>query len=358
MKRLIAPLSAIQGQDAPVRTLIALCQRGGAIPPLLLHGPEGVGKRTAVLAFAAALVCRKPDGADACGACVPCRRVADAAAVTELREGATAQDSPLVYPDIGFVSLPRGKTRISILQARDIALSLASRPFELSRRIYIVDPADMLNLAAANALLKVLEEPPPYGVLALVTTAPWSLPMTVRSRLTAVRFRPLPQATVEQILLAHGVAPEEGALRAAHSSGSLARAMSVDPEAEQKLIAAWVAVLERLAQGVRPAELAAAASADLASDADAAMAALDLLLTVLRDVAAGRAPAAPILLDREQVERLAPAAERLTGPFLDRARLVDRLRREIVIFNRNPRLAVEGAVLALAGVLRPQDLPA
>ncbi len=358
MKRRIEPLSAIQGQDAAIQALLALHRRGGPIPPLLLHGPDGVGKRTAALAFAAALVCRKPRGADACGACAPCRRVADASLVTDLREGATAQDSPLVYPDIGFVSVPRQKTRISVLQARDIALSLAARPFELARRIYIVEPADKLNPASANALLKVLEEPPSYGVLILVTAAPWSLPLTVRSRLTAVRFRPLPQATVEQLLLARGLAPDEAALRAAHAAGRLSRATNVDPEEERKLVAAWTGVLLRLAQGARAAELAAAAGAELGADPESAIAALDLLLTVLRDAAAGRAALAPVLLDESQADELAPLAEKWVGRLHDRPRLVDRLRREVEIFNRNPRLAIEGAVLAVAGVLRSEDFPA
>ncbi|MBP7147940.1 MAG: hypothetical protein KBD01_10375 [Acidobacteria bacterium] len=353
MSRLIAPLSAIEGQPAAVATLQALARREGPVPPLLLHGPDGVGKRSAALAFAGALVCRGPDGTDACGRCAGCARVADAPAVTELREGASGADAPRTYPDVGLIGIPSGKTRLSVLQARDIALSMSVRPFELSRRIYIVDPADALTVGAANALLKVLEEPPPFGVLVLVTASPAALPVTVRSRLTAVRFRPLPADVIERLLLARGTAAEEAAARAARARGSVARALALDPEAEAARIEAWTRVLGLLAER-GPAGAAGAAvlaGESLAGSADEAGAALDLLLALLGEIVAAREGAAPSLLAPDAAARLAPAAGRLLGPALDRALLVEQLRREIVLINRNPRLAVEGAVLALAGLL-------
>lgn len=352
-------LSALLGQDVPVESLAGLVHAGGPVPPLLLHGPAGVGKRTAALAFAAALVCRNLDGADACGACAGCRRVAAAEAVTALREGSTAQDSPMVYPDVGYVSVPKGKTRLSIVQVRDIVQSMASSPYELGRRIYVVDPADRLNAAAANALLKVLEEPPSYGVLMLVTSAPWSLPITVRSRLRPVAFRPLPPALVERILTQNGLAGEsDAAARAAVARGSVARAVEADPAGENEVLETWVRALERLGSNYRASEIAAALSEELAPSADAAAAALDVLLSVLRDVAADREGAPALVLDEARLARLRPRAGFLLGAGGERPALVDRLRRELVVFNRNPRLSVEGAVLCIAGLLRRSDLPA
>ncbi len=316
----LLPLSAVVGQPDATAALAAIVRDGGAAPPLLLHGPEGVGKRTAALAYAAALVCRRRGAAtDACGACPACRRVADADAVTTLREGSTSADSALVYPDAGYVSLPKGKSRISILQARDLVLTLGSSPYELARRVYVVDPADRMNAAAANALLKILEEPPAYGALVLVTSAPWSLPITVRSRLRPIRFRPLPREEVERLLVVRGMDPAEAAARAARAGGSLARATEDDPEAERRLVAAWVRVLEGVGAGShRPAEIAAATSEDLASDAEAALRALDRLVAVLRDVAALQAGAPPALLEPDDAARLAPFAERLLGPEQER----------------------------------------
>ena len=83
-----------------------------------------------------------------------------------------------------------------------------------------------------------------------------------------------------------------------------------------------------------------------------------MLLAVLRDLAAVADGAASVLLEPDQLARLGTAAPRLLGVNHDRPVLVDRLRRELVVFNRNPRLTVEGAVLAVAGALRAGDLPA
>jgi len=355
MEPVFAPLSAIVGQDAAVAALAALVDRGGPVPPLLLHGPDGVGKRSAAIAFAAALVCRQPRGADACGVCPHCRRFADLEATTAMREGSTNADSTTVYPDVGLVGTPKGKTRISVLQARDVIASMGVRPYELERRIYIVDPADKMNPAAANALLKLLEEPPSYGVIVLVTAAPWSLPITVRSRLRQIRFRPLGDADLARLLAARGVAPAEAAARVAQARGSIARALDGDPKKERERIEKWTAILERF-DACLPAELAAAASEEFGKKPDLAASELDLLTELLADLAAVAEGAPPRLLDAEQAARLAPLADRLLGPLRERPRLVDRLRRELTIFNRNPRLTIEGAVLALAGRLRPRDL--
>ena len=350
------PLSGLLGQEPAVEALTALAVRalaGDAVPPLLLFGPDGVGKRTAALAFASTLACLRRSGTDACGRCGPCRRIAEAEAITVLREGATAQDAPRAYPDSGLVSIPKGKTRISVLQARDIAQSLSLQPFELSRRIYVVDPADALTPGAANALLKSLEEPPPYGVLVLVTAAPWALPITVRSRLRAVRFRPLPQETVRRLLEAEGLEPAEAETRARRAAGSLARARALDLEGEAGRLEAWVQILERLGARAPAPPLAVLAGETFGGSAAEALEGLAALLAVLRDVAAAHAGAAPRTLSPAAAARLAPAATALLGPALDRADAVESLRREIVSINRNPRLGVEGAVLALAGALRP-----
>lgn len=356
----IVPLSGVLGQQPAVALLRSLAERGDAVPPLLFFGPEGVGKRTAALAFAGALACPRREGTDACGRCGPCQRLAEAEAVTALREGSTAQDTPRSYPDSGLVSIPKGKARISVLQARDIAQSLALQPFELPRRIYIVDPADAMTVAAANALLKVLEEPPPYGVLILVTAAPWALPITVRSRMRAVRFMPLAEQTVARLLVREGFeAGEDGdaAHRARRSGGSLARARALDAGQEEQRLEAWLQILGELAERRSPAPLAVLAGEAFGGSAEQAREALEVLLAILRDLAAVHAGGTPRTIEPPLAERLAPLAPRLLGPALDRAESIERLRHELVTIHRNPRLAVEGAVLTLAPFPSPAPLP-
>lgn len=263
----------------------------------------------------------------------------------------------MTYPDAGLVSVPSGKTRLLVVQARDIALSMSLQPYELPRRIYIVDPADSLTAAAANALLKVLEEPPEFGVLLLVTAAPWALPVTVRSRLLPIRFRPLPEEIVIQILIEEGSDPGEARRRASKAQGSLARARSADPQAEEERLAAWEKILQGLATPGEAGPAAVLAGETFGSSAEEAQGALELLLALLRDGVAWAENAPPRTLENGKAEALSQRLTALLGPALDRAGLVERLRRDITIFNRNPRLAVEGAVLALAGTLYPAQLP-
>jgi DNA polymerase-3 subunit delta' len=349
----ILPLSGVLGQPSAVALLRSLAERSDPVPPMLFYGPEGIGKRTAALAFAGALACPRREGTDACGRCGPCQRLAEAEAVTALREGSTAQEAPRSYPDSGLVSIPRGKTRISVLQARDIAQSLSLQPFELPRRIYIVDPADAMTLAAANALLKVLEEPPPYGVLILVTSAPWALPVTVRSRLRAVRFGPLGEETVARLLTEEGLDSRDAAQRARRSGGSLAQARRLDIEEQEKRLEAWLQIVEKLAERRPAGPLAVLAGEAFGGSTEQAIEGLEALLAILRDLAAAHTGSAPRTIDPAAAARLSPSTPRLLGPALDRADSIERLRHELTSIHRNPRLAVEGAVLALSPLVRP-----
>jgi DNA polymerase-3 subunit delta' len=352
----IAPLDALRGQPAAVMALGRLALGESSIPPLLLHGPRGAGKRTAALAFAAELVCAKRGSAGPCGRCGPCSRIAQSEAITAIRASSSGEDTPRPYPDAGLVSIAGRRTRITVLQARDIALSLATRPFELPFRIYIVDPADQMTNAAANALLKTLEEPPPYAVLILVTTAPWKLPATVRSRLRAIRFGPLLPADIAAILAGSGVDHDEAARRARFARGDLTRARELDPEQESRRVERWVEILAGLENPRRAPALAVLAGDQLAGDREQARGALVMLLELLRDLAVVSRGGTPEILDERQLDRLAPHATRLVGRWMDGPRMVDTLERELQVFNRNPRLATEGAVLALAGQLDRSEL--
>lgn len=333
------PLARLRGQRRARSRLEALAASGGPVPPLLFAGPEGVGKRTAALGFAAALVCLSPDGGEPCGACSACRRIGEADHVTALRADAPATAPPRVYPDAGLVSVPPRRTRISVLQARDIALSLSQHPFELSRRIYIVDPAERMTPAGLNALLKTLEEPPDFGVLILVTTVPAALPITVRSRLQLVRFGPLEHEDLIEVLDAKGLPREEAVARARVAEGSPGRALAADLDRLQQTASVWERALLRLDRGEPPGAVAIEAAQHLGGSAEEAEAALRFLLGMLRDAL------------REPESALGRTAARLAGPLLRPIDTVERLRYELVAINRNPRLAVEGAVLALAGRL-------
>jgi DNA polymerase-3 subunit delta' len=154
-----------------------LATRSRPAQALLLAGPRGVGKSELALAWAQALLCESPlaDGA-ACGQCPACHWFETGS-----------------HPDFRLLSLQEktgkeGETRmataIEVEQAREAVDFVQLSTYRAGFRAVLVDPADSLNLAAANALLKVLEEPPLNTVFVLVSDQPRRLLPTIRSRCT------------------------------------------------------------------------------------------------------------------------------------------------------------------------------
>lgn len=148
-------------------------RRAGHLPhALLLSGPDGVGKKFFAHALVHSLLCGAPrdDGA-ACGKCVAC---------TLLRAGN--------HPDIVFVAPEEDKTTISIDQIRELRDGVTLCSHAGGFKVVVIHPADRMTVAAANALLKTLEEPSGRAVLMLVTSRVSSLLATVRSRCQRLDF--------------------------------------------------------------------------------------------------------------------------------------------------------------------------
>jgi len=137
---------------------------------LLLAGPAGLGKRAFLERLQRGLLCGQPINGDACGQCRACN----------LLEAGTHPDRI----DVRFELNTSGKLRKEIIvnQIRDLSARLAMASQLGGWQVASIDPADSMNAAAANALLKTLEEPTPASVLVLVADAPWRLTATIRSR--------------------------------------------------------------------------------------------------------------------------------------------------------------------------------
>lgn len=207
------------------------------------EGPPGVGKTTAALAFAQGLVCT--ENTLGCGECSACHR-----AVTIATEAPTV---PL-HPDVLFVGrgiYPQSvvhaseATGISVEQIRRIVLGrLGFPPHEARSLVIVIHDADELTMSAANALLKTLEEPPPRTHFVLLTSRPARLLDTIRSRTLAVRFAPLPESVVREILTSEGLSPDV----APAARGSLERARHLanleEFDAREEFIAKAEAALE------------------------------------------------------------------------------------------------------------------
>lgn len=197
-------LADILGQTLAV-TALRQALTGEASHAYLFTGPPGVGKSAAALAFAAGLACR--DGG--CSVCDTCRRV---------REG--------LHPDVELV-LPEGAF-ITIEQIREINREVALKPFEAAVRVYVVLDAHTMNVTAANAFLKTLEEPPGHAHFILVTHSPETLPQTVVSRCQRVPFERVPAAMLaEHLHTAHGVGEVDALAFARVAQGSVVRAVEL-----------------------------------------------------------------------------------------------------------------------------------
>ncbi len=210
-------------------TLAELLQRhrDGRLPhALLLAGPAGIGRRRFAEALAAALLCLEPaaDGTS-CGRCPACR----------LREAGT-------HPDLLHLG-PEDSQVIRIDQIRDLIGQLALSRHQAAWRVVILDPADALNIAAANALLKTLEEPPPRTLMILLAMRPARLPATIRSRCQLLRMPlPSPQEAVAW-LQTQGVEAPEAALQLAGGAPLIARELDADLlRRHAELFRQWVAL--------------------------------------------------------------------------------------------------------------------
>lgn len=133
---------------------------------LLLAGPEGIGKSRFAHAFGASILCEAPRDTLPCGQCQSCR---------------WCQESQ--HPDVKELQCFEGKRQIGIDQVREVQGFAAQRAHrEGGRKIVFVSPAEAMNVNAANALLKTLEEPAPDTLLILISHAPSRLLATIRSR--------------------------------------------------------------------------------------------------------------------------------------------------------------------------------
>lgn len=248
-------LKNIIGQERGLRILLGTLRRGRVPSAMLISGDGGIGKKLAALNYAKAVNCLQPVGGDCCDVCISCRKI-DAG----------------IHPDVALL-LPEGE-EIKIEVIRKLEETLFLKPYEGRKKVAIIDDADLMNINAANAFLKTLEEPPAESLIVLVASNPDSLPDTITSRCTRVRFYPLPPEAVERVL--SGAAPGERGLAVSLSMGRPGLALSGDLQGERE----WFArLLEAMLQG-EPKELWA--------DKSEMKSWLDMAAVFLRDLAIAR----------------------------------------------------------------------
>ncbi len=242
-------LAAIRGQDRALRAVGLAMEQGRFHHAYRFEGPEGVGKELAALSLAKVLNCREGrthtleagDGQDAvtlpdfCGACLSCRKIETAN-----------------HPDVLTLSTEKKKTVISIKQVRELHGYVMYPPSEGDAKVIIVRDADRVTEEAANAFLKLLEEPPGRTHFFLVTARPHRLLPTITSRSVPVRFSPLDIGDMTAVLGA--LLPGEPAERieavAAMSGGSVSAALEHVSEEWSEALERVVALDRAFAGGV------------------------------------------------------------------------------------------------------------
>ncbi len=206
--RIVRNLKEIFNQDPAVNLLKSALLKNRIAHAYLFTGPKGVGKETTAKAFVYHLFCQL-SREDPCGSCLACKKL-----------------DKDIHPDIVKVYPEKRDIRIDTI--REIERFIKFRPLEAPYKIILLHQAEKLNPEAGNALLKSLEEPPPYVIFILLTENITQLLPTIISRSQIVKFRPLPEKTVKEFLMKYAQYDEVVAQTLAELSlGSLGRALEI-----------------------------------------------------------------------------------------------------------------------------------
>lgn len=175
-------LTGLAGNEALKKQLSAQAGGRGLSHAYLISGPDGAGKKTLARLLAAAMVCTG-EGDQPCGVCPACRKALGG-----------------IHPDIITVTGEKGKD-ISVGQIRSLRADAYIRPNEAPRKVYLIQDAQTMNTNAQNAILKLLEEGPPYAAFLLLTHNPGALLPTIRSRCEGISLAPVSPGEAQDFLL-------------------------------------------------------------------------------------------------------------------------------------------------------------
>ncbi|GAB4415928.1 MAG: DNA polymerase III subunit delta' [Thermodesulfovibrionales bacterium] len=245
-------LKDIIGQDRAVNILVRTISRGRIPSAYIFCGEPGIGKRFTAINLAKAINCLKVTSnksqvtsnketvtsnelrvtskenstnallktrysslpldfslIDACDECYSCKKI-----------------DAMNHPDFILIAPVKGEIRVDEIRAVGDALSF--KPYEGRKKVVIIDDADTMNLSAANAFLKTLEEPPDESLMILITANPDRLPETIRSRCSRINFTPLSPEACEKIIQTVNIKGGLGEVVAKLSMGRPGLAISAD----------------------------------------------------------------------------------------------------------------------------------
>ncbi len=206
----------IVGQEKAVTFLQKSLARGSLAHAYLLVGPPHVGKMALAVNIAMAINCELPE--PPCGKCASCQRIA---------AGKQADIQIIELGRIAESADSESKTKISVEQVDQILHAVNLAPYEGKFRVFIIDGVEYMSIAAANRLLKTIEEPVKNVIFVLLTANESLVPITIVSRCQRIELLPVSAEVIENALISrHQVEPEKARLLARLSSGCFGWAMS------------------------------------------------------------------------------------------------------------------------------------
>ena len=278
------PFADILGQEKAVSYLKGLAA-GGKVPgAMLFFGEEGIGKAKTALEFAKALNCLDSSArarGDSCGVCQSCRAISQgthpdvvfADFLYQARLEVKKDFSSKGYEEELEKELAK-QQHINVDTIRDVTAKSQQKAVAGGWKVLIIDAAQTMQAAAANALLKFIEEPPYKTLWILITSKRATMLKTILSRCQPLAFAPLSQENVKQILLQTGADVQDADLCARYSGGSVSGALQA-AEALELLQSGGF----NTPQG--PAGVAAGLSRTLVSARQEAQAVLNVLIMAL-----------------------------------------------------------------------------
>jgi DNA polymerase-3 subunit delta' len=342
---------AIIEQKRALRILTTFLQKGTIPHALLFTGIEGVGKYTAATVFAMACNCEDnvperlgqidsdPYNADQqrifigpCSNCRSCRKIQSGH-----------------HPDVIFIK-PSGAF-IRIAQIRTLFETLALKPYEAKWRVVIISHAQTLNLAAGNALLKMLEEPPDRTILILTAEQAADLLPTIVSRCQHIRFNPISRKNLALLLTEkHGLDSESASLIAAMSNGSLSQALAMS-KSEWTKHRNWLINASGLDQPAalssRPYSLLLAFAEKLSDNRETLSESLEMMKTWLRDLVVSKYKPDKII-NTDLTEKIHQVSQQIGAKsILKKIETIHTAQRNIQT-NANLRLTLELMMMRLA----------
>jgi len=347
-------LDQLTGNERVKKLLRRILEARRSPGAMLFAGEDGIGKKLFALEFARALNCRSPQGVEGCGNCPSCVRIGKfnypQSSESDDWKGIIWTD----HADVGMVVAP--KRVLLVEQMRLIEREANYRPYEGNARVFLIEDADKLNDPSANALLKVLEEPPHTSHIILLTSRPDMLLPTIRSRCQMIRFSPLSPEEIESHLVKNKVASaSEARIRARVARGSLGRAVAQDFDGFSAQRAAMLGVLQALSVDEdRIQLLRSAEELNEAKYKDEYESRLDILETLIRDAWMLRLHAPDESIVNQdllpQLKKIATGLDtRRPGGWISQ---IEEMREQLIV-NINRKAATDALFLTMAAAAPP-----